>query len=105
LFRSSAPPQELTRKFAPQRLRREICRSFLHPAAMAAIRRSGRNKSGVAATSRRGPRLQFESRVRTVFLFVDRLADSRAKPLQPLDSLPHRMFAFPARQAGGDNDA
>jgi hypothetical protein len=42
----SARPQELTRKFAHQRLRRAICRSFLHPAALAAIRRSGRNKSG-----------------------------------------------------------
>ena len=44
----SARPQELTRKFAHQRLRRAICRSFLRPAALAAIRRSGRNKSGVA---------------------------------------------------------
>jgi hypothetical protein len=50
----SARPQELTRKFAHQRLRRAICRSFLHPAALAAIRRFGRNKSGVAATPRRG---------------------------------------------------
>jgi hypothetical protein len=45
----SARPQELTRKFVHQRLRRAICRSFLRPAALAAIRRSGRNKSGVAA--------------------------------------------------------
>jgi hypothetical protein len=44
----SARPQELTRKFAHQSLRRAICRSFLRPAALAAIRRSGRNKSGVA---------------------------------------------------------
>jgi hypothetical protein len=41
----SARPQESTRKFARQRLRPAICRSFLHPAALAAIRRSGRNKS------------------------------------------------------------
>jgi hypothetical protein len=38
----------LTRKFAHQRLRRAIRRSFLHPAVLAAIRRSGRNKSGSA---------------------------------------------------------
>jgi hypothetical protein len=41
----SARPQESTRKFARQRLRPAICRSFLHPAALAAIQRSGRNKS------------------------------------------------------------
>ena len=36
------------------RLKRAICRSFLHQAVLAAIRRSGRNKSGVTANSRRG---------------------------------------------------
>jgi hypothetical protein len=58
----SARPQELTRKFAHQRLRRAIRGSFLHPAAPAAIRRSGRNKSGVAAASQRTSRCNFHRR-------------------------------------------
>jgi hypothetical protein len=79
----SARPQELTRKFTQQPLRRAICRSFLHPAAPTGIRRSGRNKSALRRPHDEAPGLQIEQRTAFGILKSPKeLRDGRASILR-----------------------